>query len=54
MPQQVLIVAGEAAARQPVEVARSLQLEPVVVATEEEAFQALSSEEFSLVAVRGR
>jgi PAS domain S-box-containing protein len=54
MSNQVLIVAGEAAARQPAEIARSLELRPVVVATEEEAFRALSQEEFSLVAVRGR
>ena len=54
MPQQLLIVAGEAAARRPAEVARSLQLEPVVVATEEEAFRALAEEEFRLIAVRGR
>ena len=37
MPNQVLIVAGENAARTPAEVARSLRFTPVVTGSEEEA-----------------
>ncbi|HUP46125.1 MAG TPA: GAF domain-containing protein, partial [Thermoanaerobaculia bacterium] len=54
MTNQVLIVAGEEAARRPAEVARSLQLNPVVATTEEEAVRLLGQSEFTLVAVCGR
>ena len=54
MLNQVLIVAGEAAARKPAEVARSLELSPVVVASEEEAVRLLRESEFRLIAVSGR
>ena len=51
MSNQVLIVAGENAARASVEIARSLQLTPVVAASEEEAVRLLEGQRFSLIAV---
>ena len=54
MTKQVLIVAGDAAARKPAEVARSLHLNPVVVASTDEAVRLLAESEFRLVAVSGR
>jgi two-component system, OmpR family, phosphate regulon sensor histidine kinase PhoR len=53
MPNQVLIVAGEKAARAPAEVARSLQFTPVVTPSEQEAVALLERERFRLVAVSG-
>ena len=51
MSNQVLIVAAESAARIPAKVAKSLQLHPVIAATEEEAIALIDSQPFSLVAV---
>ncbi|HEX8255152.1 MAG TPA: GAF domain-containing protein, partial [Thermoanaerobaculia bacterium] len=51
MLNQVLIVAGENAARTPAEVARSLNFHPVVASTEEEAIDLLDRERFHLIAV---
>jgi PAS domain S-box-containing protein len=53
MPNQVLIVARESAARVPAEVARSLRLTPVIAGTAEEAVRLLDHHRFSLVAVSG-
>ena len=53
MPNLVLIVAGENAARTPADVVRSLQLTPVVAGSEEEAARLLEQQRFSLVAVSG-
>ena len=52
MPNQVLIVATEVAARTPAEIARSLQLTPVI-ATEPDALDLLGRQQFSLIAVSG-
>jgi PAS domain S-box-containing protein len=53
MSNQVLIVAGEKAARTPAEVARSLMFTPVVAGSEEEAIDLLGRERFHLIAVSG-
>lgn len=53
MPNQVLIVAGEIAARTPVEIARSLRFTPVVARSEQEAVELLDRERFRLIAVSG-
>jgi PAS domain S-box-containing protein len=53
MPEQVLIVAAEAAARTPAEVARSLRFTPVVIGSAEEAVELVGRERFSLIAVSG-
>src|SRR6187431_953503 len=53
MPNKVLIVAGEHASRAPAEVARSLQLTPVITCSEEEAVELLERQTFRLVAVSG-
>jgi PAS domain S-box-containing protein len=53
MSNQVLIVAADRAARAPAEIARSLQLTPVVVRSEEEAADLLGRQHFTLVAVSG-
>jgi PAS domain S-box-containing protein len=53
MANQVLIVAGEKAARTPAEIVRSLRFQPVVAATEEEALALLDRERFHLIAVSG-
>src|SRR5688500_1522432 len=54
MLNQVLIVAGENAARTPVEVARSLRFHPIVAGSEEEAVDLLDRERFRLIAVSGK
>ncbi len=53
MPNQVLIVAGGPAAKAPADVAASLSFVPVVAGTEEEAFDLLDRQDFSLIAVSG-
>src|SRR5437764_4980875 len=53
MSNQVLIVAADRAARAPAEIARSLQLTPVVVRSEEEAADLLGRQHSTLVAVSG-
>jgi PAS domain S-box-containing protein len=53
MANQVLIVAGEHAARASVEVARSLRFTPVVAESEQEAVALLDRERFRLIAVSG-
>ena len=53
MPNQVLIVAAGPAARQPAEIARSLQWEPVLAATDDDAIALIDSQPFSLIAVAG-
>src|SRR5687767_4826683 len=53
MLNQVLIVAGEHAARKPSEVARSLRLTPVVAGSAEEAVDLLDRHAFRLIAVSG-
>ena len=53
MPNQVLIVAGDAAARASAEVARSLHFTAVVAQTEEEAIRLLDQQPFSFIAVSG-
>jgi PAS domain S-box-containing protein len=53
MSDQILIVAGESASRKPAEVARSLQLTPVIAKSEDEAVELLDQQRFSLVAVSG-
>ena len=53
MLNQVLIVAGEHAARTPSEVARSLRLTPVVAGSAEEAVDLLDRHAFRLIAVSG-
>ena len=53
MPRQILIVAGEVAARAPADIARSLEFTPVVAGSESEAFRLLDEQAFSLVAVSG-
>jgi PAS domain S-box-containing protein len=54
MPNQVLIVAGESAARTPAEVARSLRFTPVVTGSEQEAVDLLDQHRFRLIAVSGK
>jgi PAS domain S-box-containing protein len=54
MLNQVLIVAGENAARTPAEVARSLQFTPVVAGSEQEAVDLLDRHRFRLIAVSGK
>ena len=51
MLNQVLIVAGESAARTPSEVARSLRLTPVVASSVQEAVDLLDRQNFRLIAV---
>ncbi|HEV8659561.1 MAG TPA: ATP-binding protein [Thermoanaerobaculia bacterium] len=53
MPNQVLILAGETAARASAETARSLQFTPVVAKSEDEAVRLLDQQRFSLIAVSG-
>jgi two-component system phosphate regulon sensor histidine kinase PhoR len=53
MLDQVLIVAGESAARTPAEVARSLRFAPVVTGSEPEAVALLERQRFRLIAVSG-
>src|SRR5947199_8984084 len=53
MPEQVLIVAAEAAAKGPVEIAASLACKPVVAASEQEAIALLDEQLFTLIAVSG-
>src|SRR5687768_14234999 len=53
MLNQVLIVAGEHAARAPSEVARSLRLTPVVAGSAQEAVDLLDHHAFRLIAVSG-
>ncbi|HSP33494.1 MAG TPA: GAF domain-containing protein, partial [Thermoanaerobaculia bacterium] len=53
MPNQVLIVAGETAARASSEIARSLKFTPVIAASEDEAVKLLGEQDFSLIAVAG-
>ncbi|MCU1349931.1 MAG: Urea transporter, substrate binding protein UrtA, partial [Acidobacteria bacterium] len=53
MSNQVLIIAPGAAARQPAEIARSLQFAPVVASTEDEAIALLESQRFNLITVSG-
>jgi PAS domain S-box-containing protein len=53
MPNHVLIVAAEPAARTPAEVARSLQFTPVVVSSEDEALALLDRQPFTLIAIAG-
>lgn len=53
MLDQVLIVAGDTAARTPAEVARSLRFHPVVTGSEEEAVGLLDRHRFRLIAVSG-
>ena len=54
MLNQVLIVAGESAARMPAEVARSLQFTAVIAGSEEEAVRLLDDHVFRLIAVSGK
>ena len=54
MANQVLIVAGETAARTPAEVARSLRLTPVITGSEQEAVDLLRQQRFRLIAVSGK
>jgi PAS domain S-box-containing protein len=51
MPDQVLIVAGDAAARASAEAARSLQFTPVVATSEEEAVRLLDQQPFCVIAL---
>jgi PAS domain S-box-containing protein len=53
MLNQVLIVAGETAARKPAEVVRALRFTPVVAKSEEEAVGLLDQHRFRLIAVSG-
>ncbi len=53
MANQVLIVAGEHAARAPAEVARSLRFTPIIAGSEQEAVELLGRERFRLIAVSG-
>jgi PAS domain S-box-containing protein len=53
MLNQVLIVAGETAARTPSEVARSLRLTPIVARSAQEAVDLLDHHHFRLIAVSG-
>src|SRR4030081_541281 len=51
MPDQVLIVAGDAAARASAEAARSLQFTPVVATSEEDAVRLLDQQPFCVIAL---
>ncbi|HEX9160975.1 MAG TPA: ATP-binding protein [Thermoanaerobaculia bacterium] len=51
MPNHVLIVAGESAARTSAEVARSLHFTPIVATSEEEAVRLLDQQPFTLIAL---
>jgi PAS domain S-box-containing protein len=53
MPNQVLIVAAEPAAKTPAEVASSLSYRPVIAGTEQEALDLLDAQDFQLIAVSG-
>jgi PAS domain S-box-containing protein len=53
MLDQVLIVAGESAARTPAEVARSLRFTPVLAGSEQEAVALIERYRFRLIAVSG-
>ena len=53
MSNQVLIVASEAAAKAPAEVAASLSFTPIVTASEQEALDLLGRQTFSVIAVGG-
>jgi signal transduction histidine kinase/GAF domain-containing protein len=53
MPNQVLIVAAEPAAKTPAQVASSLSFFPVIAATEQEALDLLDAHDFQLIAVSG-
>jgi len=53
MSNQVLIVASDAAAKAPAEVAASLSFTPVVAASEQEALDLIDRQTFSLIAVSG-
>jgi PAS domain S-box-containing protein len=53
MRNQVLIVAGDAAAHTPAEVARSLEFTPIIVASEAEALELLDQQPFTLIAIAG-
>jgi PAS domain S-box-containing protein len=53
MPEQVLIVAAESAAKIPVEIATSLACTPVVASSEQEAIALLDEQLFTLIAVSG-
>src|SRR5215212_4651353 len=53
MSNQVLIVAAESAARTPAEIARSLHFTPVVASSEQEAFELMDQQRFTLIAVSG-
>jgi two-component system phosphate regulon sensor histidine kinase PhoR len=54
MLNQVLIVAGETAARTPADVVRSLRFTPVVASNEDEAVELLERHRFRLIAVSGK
>ncbi|MGZ8868118.1 MAG: GAF domain-containing protein, partial [Thermoanaerobaculia bacterium] len=54
MLNQVLIVAGESAARMPAEVARSLQFTPIIAGSADEAVRLLDDHSFRLIAVSGK
>src|SRR3954451_21485270 len=53
MSNQVLIVASEAAAKAPAEVAASLSFTPIITASEQEALDLLGRQTFSVIAVSG-
>src|SRR6185436_7626143 len=53
MPNNVLIVASDPAAKAPAEVAAALSFTPVVASTEQEALALLDRENFTLIAVSG-
>src|SRR5512142_2480626 len=53
MPNHVLIVAGETAARASAEIARSLQFTPLVASSEDEPVRQLNQQDFSLITVAG-
>src|SRR5258706_2286164 len=53
MSNQVLIVASEAAAKAPADIATSLSLTPVVTGSEQEALDLLDHQTFALIAVSG-
>ncbi|HEV7425143.1 MAG TPA: GAF domain-containing protein, partial [Thermoanaerobaculia bacterium] len=53
MSNQVLIVASDAAAKTPAEVAASLSFTPVITASEQEALDLIDRQTFSVIAVSG-
>src|SRR5258708_39619486 len=53
MSNEVLIVAADAAAQKPAEIARSLQCSPVIASKADEAVILLDEHRFSLIAVSG-